>query len=127
MSIVSVSINDRLLEKLDELQDELGFSGRSEIVRTAIRGFLQDRQTVDMLEGEVNGVLLVTHSEDNASQISEIQHRFEDVIRTHLHDHLDEDTCLELFMVDGEAADVRSFWETLQASQETGHAQLITP
>jgi CopG family nickel-responsive transcriptional regulator len=42
MPVVSLSINDGLLEELDKVRDDLGYSGRSEVIRAAIRLLLTD-------------------------------------------------------------------------------------
>ena len=36
MTIVSISLNKEILEEIDKLQNTLGFSGRSEIVRAGM-------------------------------------------------------------------------------------------
>ncbi|MBV1768341.1 MAG: ribbon-helix-helix domain-containing protein, partial [Methanobacterium sp.] len=33
MAIISISLNDKLLEEIDALKDEMGFSGRSDVIR----------------------------------------------------------------------------------------------
>ena len=44
MTIVSISLNKEILEKIDELQNMLGFAGRSEIVRAGIRNLLAEER-----------------------------------------------------------------------------------
>jgi CopG family nickel-responsive transcriptional regulator len=43
MVIISVSLNEQNLKDLDAIQNELGFSGRSEAVRTALRTLVAER------------------------------------------------------------------------------------
>nr|WP_243687297.1 ribbon-helix-helix protein, CopG family [Methanobacterium formicicum] len=42
MAIISVSLGDKLLEEIDALKDEIGFSGRSEIFRASTRLLIAD-------------------------------------------------------------------------------------
>ena len=35
MAIISVSLSDKLLSEIDHLKDEIGFSGRSEVIRAS--------------------------------------------------------------------------------------------
>ena len=44
MGIISISLNDTMMKELDHVQKTLGFTGRSEIVRTGIRNFLQEEK-----------------------------------------------------------------------------------
>ena len=44
MTIVSISLNDEILNEMDKLQKSLGFSGRSEIVRAGIRGMISEER-----------------------------------------------------------------------------------
>lgn len=44
LTIVSVSLNDDILDGIDKLQQNLGFTGRSEIVRAGIRNLLAEER-----------------------------------------------------------------------------------
>ncbi|MCD6036624.1 MAG: putative nickel-responsive regulator 1, partial [Nitrososphaeraceae archaeon] len=44
MAIVSISLNQEILSEIDKLQNVLGFSGRSEIVRAGIRNLLAEER-----------------------------------------------------------------------------------
>ena len=63
MSVVSVSLNDKLLEDIDDFMDEQGFSGRSEVMRTAVRALLRDRKEISGLEGTIDAVVIATHED----------------------------------------------------------------
>ena len=54
VTIVSVSLNDDILEGIDKLQKTLGFTGRSEIVRAGIRNLLaEERMKQDLDNNEL--------------------------------------------------------------------------
>ena len=127
MPIVSISLSDRLLEELDNTKEELGFSGRSEIVRTAIRSLLRERQDIEKLDGTIDSVIITTHDDAHAGELSKIQHDYEDIITTQLHNHLENHKCLELFVLHGDAAQVRAFWEALQSSDDVEQSKIMTP
>ena len=44
MTIISVSLSEKLLKEIDDLKEELGFSGRSEVIRTSTRMLIADYQ-----------------------------------------------------------------------------------
>jgi len=126
MSIVSVSLNDTLLEDIDDFMDEQGFSGRSEVMRTAVRALLRDRKEISDLEGAIDAVVIVTH-EDESGEIDTIQHEYQESITTQLHNHMDSDKCLELFMLHGEAETVKQLYNNFQASDKVEQAKIIVP
>ena len=89
MSIISMSINDELLDKLDKLLPIKGFSTRSEIIREALRNYI----TTEVWETE-KGRLVVTgmviSNKKSESPLNTIHHKYDYVIETTLHTHLDE-------------------------------------
>jgi CopG family nickel-responsive transcriptional regulator len=127
MSVVSVSLNDTLLEDIDEFMDEQGFSGRSEVMRTAVRALLRDRKDIADLEGTVDAVVIVTHEDEDSGEIDNIQHDYQDTITTQLHNHMDEHKCLEVFMLHGEAQKVKELYNNFQASNKVEQAKIIIP
>ena len=127
MSVVSVSLNDTLLEDIDEFMDEQGFSGRSEVMRTAVRALLRDRKEISDLEGTVDAVVIVTHEDEDSGEIDDIQHDYQDTITTQIHNHMDEHKCLEVFMLHGEAEKVKQLYNKLQASSKVEQAKIIVP
>ena len=99
MPIVSISINNKLLEDLERVQRDLGYSGRSEVVRAGIRMILADAREDRKLEGELTGVILVIHYHETENVVNDVKHRYMDVIHTQLHNKFEEGKCLELFIV----------------------------
>jgi metal-responsive CopG/Arc/MetJ family transcriptional regulator len=50
MTIISVSVPDKLLERVEQSITEQGFANRSEIVRQSLRSFLTERKSLKELE-----------------------------------------------------------------------------
>lgn len=125
MGIISVSLNDNILEEMDKLQQEFGFSGRSELIRAGIRMLLTDKLEKEKLDGDLGCVLTVTHEEEDEESVTEIKHKFEDIIKTHLHCKLKKNKCLELFVLDGEANKVREMTKQFQTNEGMEHVKLI--
>ncbi len=109
MVIVSVSIPDHLLVKVDEAVSKLGFTGRSELVREAIRRMLESYD-VSMKAGR--GIFIVTvlsdHSVYKASdkRILEVIHENQQDIKAFYHQILEGTLCLNIAVVE-------SYWETI--------------
>lgn len=125
MPVVSLSLNDQLLEELDEIQGELGYSGRSEAVRAAIRLFLVDGREKQRLEGNVSGLLLALHSHEAEHHVTQIKGQYQDIINMQLHNRFHEGKCMELFLLEGDAARVRELSAQLQRNEENEYVKLL--
>src|SRR5437763_13733801 len=99
MAIVSVSIHEEMVDEMDTIQKSMGFSGRSELIRAAVRGLLAANREKNGISGEVNAVLVGTPDQSNQEAVSRLKHSFEDRVKTHLHHKLAQRSCAELFLV----------------------------
>ncbi len=107
MAIISISLNGEILSELDKLQSSMGFTGRSEIIRAGIRAFVQEEKQKNNMMGNQNAVLIVVHSNEFDDQVARIKHDFEDLIKTHLHNKIDGDRCMEMFFLDGNSKKIQ--------------------
>lgn len=57
MEVVSVSMADTLLNRLDEFADEHGYAGRSEVVREAARSLLEEFNDERLEDRKLMGVV----------------------------------------------------------------------
>jgi len=120
-----MSLSDRLLEEIDRIQKELGFSGRSEVIRAGARMLIADSREKEKLVGRINSILLLIHSQEVEDIITEIKHRFEDITKTQIHSHLRENKCLEVFVLDGNAERTKEITRLFQASGKMEYVKLI--
>jgi CopG family nickel-responsive transcriptional regulator len=90
LTIVSVSLDDDILEGIDKLQKNAGFTGRSGIVRVGITNLLAEERMKQDLEGIVNSLLLAVHEEDSDDQVASIRYQFDKIIKVHLHNKIDK-------------------------------------
>lgn len=125
MAVISVSLTDEILKEIDKLQKELGFSGRSEVMRAGARMLLADNREKEALEGRLNSVLLLIHAQKVEDTVTEVKHDFEDVISTQIHNHLREDKCLEVFILEGEAARIKQLVKLFKTSGRMDYVKLI--
>lgn len=125
MTIVSVSLNEDILGEVDKLQKALGFSGRSEIVRAGIRNLLADEKERQNLSGSLFAVLLAIHDERSDDQVTMMQHDYDKLITTHIHNKIDGDRCLEIFLIKGEASEIKEMTKKFQANKKMDHVKLI--
>jgi CopG family nickel-responsive transcriptional regulator len=124
MTIISLSLNEAMLEELDNVQKVMGFSGRSEAIRAAIRMLLGEFKE-ESLTGKVRGILLLIHEHEAEGVVTNVKHNFLDIIHTQLHNRFKEGKCLELFLLEGEADRVREMTRTFQKTDSIEVTRLV--
>ena len=123
-----VSIDQRLLERFDQLIAEKGYVNRSEAIRDLIRSALvEDQISRDQTTAAVGTVTLVYdhHTRDLADKLTEHQHFHHDAIVSALHVHLDAHRCLEVVVVRGTAAEVKKLADELLGTKGVKHGKLV--
>jgi CopG family nickel-responsive transcriptional regulator len=125
MVIVSISLNDKILEEIDRIQNEYGYSGRSEVIRSGVRLLIAENKEKEKLSGKINSVLLLIHNQDEEIVVSDIKHRFEDITKTQIHSHLRENKCLEIFVLEGDADRIKGIVRDFQVSGRMNYIKLI--
>jgi CopG family nickel-responsive transcriptional regulator len=125
LPIISISLNENIIQELNKLQKFLGFSGRSEIVRASVRNLLLEEKRIDELSGVLHSVLLVIHDEKSDQEISEIRHGFDKIINTHIHNKIDKDRCLEIFVLYGDAREIKNITKRFQGNRKMDQVRLV--
>ena len=123
--IISMSLNDRILKDIDNLQKEMGFSGRSETIRAGLRLLIADKKEKSKLRGIVDAVLLIIHDDKHSEEVSILRHKHEELIKTQIHNHLENHKCLEIFILNGNALDIRKLTEGFQTNRKIDFVKLI--
>ncbi len=99
MPIVSFSVGEGLIKKFDEVIKGRGYLSRSEALREAMRDYVAQLSPV---EGDNVFVISVIYGREiEKNLVSEVQHRYGDIIHTLIHLHLDDINCLEVLIVKG--------------------------
>ncbi len=122
---MSLSLPQQMVVTIDEIQKSLGFSGRSELVRAALRLMLEDQRQKGSLKGRVTAILAVTHDQEDEEAVTRIKHLFEDVIRTHLHNKLSRSNCVELFLLEGDAEKITGMCKGFQKEDQMKSVKLL--
>jgi len=123
--IISMSLNDAMLQEVDRVRREMGFSGRSEVIRAGLRILLAETKEKEELTDRVRGVLLLIHEHDAENLVTSVKHDFLDIIYTQLHNRFKEGKCLELFVLDGEAGRIKELTRIFQKSDRIEYVKLI--
>jgi CopG family nickel-responsive transcriptional regulator len=125
MPIVSLSLPVQMLKAMDEIQDSVGFSGRSELVRAGIRLLLEDTKAKDAITGKANAVIVVGHARDDEEPVTRLKHRFEDIVRTHIHVKVSHEDCIELFVLAGDGKDIVSMTKEFEKERKIRSVKLL--
>jgi CopG family nickel-responsive transcriptional regulator len=125
MPIVSISLNDEIVAELDRMQKALGFSGRSEIVRAGIRTLLAEEKDRQNLSGSLYAILIAVHDEKSDDQVVQMEHVYDKLIGTHIHNKIDGDRCMEIFLLRGDASEIKNMTKKFQTNKKMDHVKLI--
>jgi CopG family nickel-responsive transcriptional regulator len=122
MTVVSVSMPEELLSRIDEFAEEHSYTGRSEVVREAARNLLgefEDRR----LEGrELISLVTVMFDYETTSveeQMMHLRHEYERLVTQHVHNHVGDRYCMELFVLEGDLESISEFVGRIRATQDT--------
>ena len=124
-----VAMDEELLARFDRLVAARGTgANRSEAVRDLVRDALVESEWEDSTE-EIVGTITMVFSHggsDLADKLDALQHAHHREIVSAMHVHLDAHNCLEVLVVRGSSADVRSIAETLLGTKGVKHGKLVT-
>jgi CopG family nickel-responsive transcriptional regulator len=122
-----VSIGAQLLKRFDGLIAAKGYVNRSEAIRDLIRKHLVEAEW-EQGDKETLGTLTILYDNrvrELADRLDEFQHEhYEQVIST-MHVHLDEHNCLEVMVLKGLPAEIRSLADHILGVKGVKHGQLV--
>lgn len=123
--IISMSMNNEMLENIDNLQKSMGFSGRSEVIRSAVRHMMSEQKQLSDLGSEVEGIMIVIHDDESSDDVSKIRHMFQSIIKTQLHNHLKNHKCLDVFVISGDSKTVKQAFMKFRNSKKIDIVKLV--
>jgi CopG family transcriptional regulator, nickel-responsive regulator len=112
MTVISVSLTNDLLTRLDQFVKELGYSSRSEALRLAIREVLTDYTLTKMQRGDLlSTVTIISESEETSTHLGliDLRNGFDEIIFGNMHLHIEGGYCIEIFLVKGPSEEILSF------------------
>ena len=128
MSIVrfSISIEEELLNELDNYVADSRFANRSQALRHLIEKNIVERKW--HCNNIVAGAIVMIynhHKREILTKSNEIQHEFHDAILSSQHYHLSHDICLEIIAVKGKAKTLTELSEKLIGIKGIMHGKLV--
>ncbi len=123
---IGVSLQGKLLDDFDRLVRSEGFPSRSEALRELIRrALIRERREAG---GEVVGTITFVYRHDVGMVTHRVLHRQHDFlgsIRATAHTHLNEETCLEVLIVEGDAGRVQELADRLKTTKGVLFAETV--
>jgi len=121
-----VSLEENLLNKLDQFVADQKFPNRSQAIRYLIKKDLVENEW----EGneEVAGAIVLVydhHKRNLQNESTEVQHDYHHLILSVQHVHLNHDNCLETITVKGKAKELIDLSNKLIAIKGIKHGQLV--
>jgi len=102
---ISISLPDDLLSEFEATSKSLGYHERSKAIQTALRNFISEYEWERRASGSGAGAILLVYDPSVKAlehELTEIQHRHENIVTSVMHVHLDENNCLEVIAVKGD-------------------------
>jgi CopG family nickel-responsive transcriptional regulator len=123
---ISLSLEASLMQRLEKLVAQSGYTNRSEFIRDLIRERLVAREWADE-QAEVIGVVTMIydhHARGLSDKLTEIQHDHHDAVLATTHVHLDHHHCAEMIMMKGKAKSLSHLADQLRQQRGVLHASL---
>lgn len=127
MRRLTVSIEDDLAQKFDDMLKERGYQNRSEAFRDLLRRELGEKQfeTGTAKYCVANLSYVYNHHERRlTSRLTDLQHAHHDVTVAAMHAHLDHDNCIESVILQGSTAAVTQLAESIIAEKGVRHGKI---
>jgi|SRR5579872_7313349 len=101
---ISFSLQPALQKELDRVSRLMGYDERSKALQIAIQNFINEFELKEDPDKAATGTILILYEHDTRnidSNITDIGHAHRLVIVSSLHQHLDEENCLNIIVVKG--------------------------
>ena len=121
-----VSLEEDLLQALDNLVEKNQFPNRSQAIRFLIRKNLVEEKWEK--NAEVAGAVVIVydhHQREVQNKSTDIQHDYHHIIMSVQHVHLDHHNCIESILVKGKATDLKALADKLISIKGIHHGKLV--
>ncbi len=118
VDVLSFSLPEELALEIDEVMEEIGYQNRSEVIRDALRVFLDKHQGLHQLKGPVEGVAMVIYSHEAEKEVHSALHDNPQMFKSFLHLDFGEDRqkCCDVVAFKGDARELRHAFHTIEST-----------
>ena len=104
MPVISISMPTVFLEKLDTLVDTHGYTGRSELIRDAVRDLMEEFKLSKDDKTPITATITVIYDHGQSGideKLTRLRHEYNDLVTGNIHIHIKQKYCLEIFVTEG--------------------------
>ena len=121
----SFSLEQPLLDRLDQLVAQSRYTNRSEFLRDLIRDRLVEQAWEENEEALATVTLIYDHhAHDLSRKLTDLQHAYHGNVMATTHVHLDHHLCAEMIIMRGRAGEIRVLADQLRQQRGVLHAAL---
>ena len=127
MERITISVSDEFAAELAAFMESERYDNRSEAVRDLARLGLKRARIDHSISGDCVATLSYVfghHGRELAKRLTDAHHEHHEHQVATMHVHLDHDSCLEVAVLRGDAAEVRDFAKTIIAERGVTHGQV---
>lgn len=124
---VGVTFPPELLKELDEIIKEIGYESRSKAIQDSVKQFITEYRWTKKEKGIKAGVLTMIYNHEVKGleeTLTDIQHRYNELIRSSMHIHLSKEYCLEAIAVQGEAEEILKLTKEIMSKKGVEQVKL---
>ena len=125
MTIISLSIPDKLITQIDQTIKEKGYASRSEITRQALRHYLTEDINIEDINGETTATATLIYKENaDRQRLLETHHLHNGLVTTFLHTHIHQGYCLEVIILRGKSHTIKKFIDNLRQNEQISQIKI---
>jgi len=122
MGVVSISMPDELEARIDTFAEEHGYTGRSEVVREAVRNLMGEFEDKRLEDRDLMAIVTVLFDYETTTveeKMMHLRHDHESIVASNFHSHVGDRYCMELFVLEGQLEDISAFVGKVRATKDT--------
>lgn len=125
MKIISISLNEKNVKDIKEIQKEWGLSSFSEAIRASVRETQKQIADERNLKGQLQALLIVRHNFETEKFVSKTKHEFQKIISSQNHYCILNDQCLDVFLLNGKIEKIKKFKNKIVDNNKIQNVKLI--
>jgi CopG family nickel-responsive transcriptional regulator len=128
MQRVTVTLDDELMDELDRIIAARGYQNRSEAIRDLARAGIQQAAQETGTNGECVAALVYVYdhaARELSKRLVQSFHGHHEMSLATLHVHLDNDSCMEVTVLQGAARDVQHLADHVIAERGVRHGRVV--
>ncbi len=103
-----VYIPEDIARELEDIMKNMGIDNKSRVIQEALRIFILENKWYFTKNVAGSIAILYNHDVDEVDmKLTDVQHKYIDIIKASMHIHLDEKKCMLLVAVKGESSRIK--------------------